>query len=65
MTQFSVDPAMISDGSARKTENPRIALWLAILIVTFTPMAFVALMLEGSYTPEQRISLYLQSGNFP
>ena len=65
MSQFSIDPAMTLDGSATKKEKPSIALWFWILIVTLTPIAFLALMSDATYTPEARIALYLQSGNFP
>jgi hypothetical protein len=65
MSRFSIDPAMTLDGSATKKENPSIALWFWILILTLTPIAFVALMSDATYTSETRIALYLQSGNFP
>lgn len=64
MSQFSIDPAMTLDGSATKKKNLSIALWFWILIVTLPPAAFVALM-STTYTPEARIALYLQTGNFP
>lgn len=64
--QFSINPAATTlERSAGKSENSHIALWFSIFVVTLTPIAFGALISDASSTPEQRISLYLQSGNFP
>ena len=59
----ALDGALTTSTPERKGEGCLVALWPFIVVVAI--LAIVALISEASFTPDQRIQAFQQSGLYP
>jgi type IV secretory pathway component VirB8 len=59
----SISAALTTQSAQNPRAKPAIALW--VLAAAFTVIAVAVVLADATLTPEQRIAVFVQTGNLP